>query len=212
MDLKDQRREYTLTILTEESVDKNPFVQFTSWFEEARGHNLLEPNAMSLCTVDEGGQPSVRTVLLKYFDETGFVFFTNHGSKKASDIAINNRVAVLFPWLDLQRQVRIAGKAEKISFLEASKYFASRPRGSQLGAWVSDQSKVVSNRQLLHDKFSQLKDKFLGKDVPMPKLWGGYRIVPHQIEFWQGGENRIHDRLQYTLNENENWNIERLMP
>lgn len=212
MDLKHYRREYKLEVLTEESVDKNPFLQFTAWFDQARKYDLLEPNAMSLSTVDAEGQPSSRTVLLKYFDETGFVFFTNHGSKKADDIKINPKVAVLFPWLALQRQVRISGVAEKVNFLEASKYFASRPRGSQLGAWVSDQSQVVNNRQLLQEKFTQLKDRFLGKDVPMPKMWGGYRIVPHQFEFWQGGENRIHDRLQYNLKEDKEWNIVRLMP
>lgn len=212
MDLKDHRQEYTLTILTEESVDKNPFVQFTSWFEEAQQRKVLEPNAMSLCTVDPAGQPSVRTVLLKYFDESGFVFFTNLGSKKAEDIQNNPLVAVLFPWLSLERQVRISGTAEKISLLEASKYFASRPRGSQLGAWVSDQSQIVSSRQLLMDKFKQLKDRFSGKDVPMPKMWGGYRIKPHTFEFWQGGENRIHDRLQYEVGNNGAWVISRLMP
>lgn len=212
MDLKHYRQEYKLEVLTEDSVDKNPFLQFTAWFEEAKKYKLLEPNAMSLSTVDAYGQPSSRTVLLKYFDETGFVFFTNHGSKKASDIQVNPKVAVLFPWLALQRQVRISGIAEKVSFLEASKYFASRPRGSQLGAWVSDQSQVVSNRQLLQQKFKQLTDRFMGADVPMPKIWGGYRIVPHRFEFWQGGENRIHDRLQYNLQEDKEWTIIRLMP
>ena len=212
MDLKHYRQEYELKILTEESVNPSPFEQFAEWFEEAREYEILEPNAMSLCTVDAEGQPSVRTVLLKYFDETGFVFFTNHGSKKADDIATNPRVAVLFPWLKLQRQVRIEGVAEKVSLLEASKYFASRPRGSQLGAWVSDQSQVVSNRQLLQEKFKQLKDRFMGKDVPMPKMWGGYRIVPHQFEFWQGGEYRLHDRLQFSLNDQREWIIKRLMP
>ncbi|NNF34488.1 MAG: pyridoxamine 5'-phosphate oxidase [Saprospiraceae bacterium] len=211
MDLKDQRQEYILDVLTEDTVDKNPFLQFTKWFEEAQERDVLEPNAMSLCTVDSEGQPSVRTVLLKYFDTSGFVFFTNHGSKKAGDMNSNPKVAVLFPWLDLQRQVRIRGRAEKISMLEASKYFASRPRGSQLGAWVSDQSQVVSNRQLLMDKFKQLKDKFSGKDVPMPKMWGGYRIVPEAFEFWQGGENRIHDRIQFRKID-DGWVIERLMP
>ncbi len=212
MDLKNYRREYKLEVLTEDAVDLNPFLQFTKWFEEAKKYDLLEPNAMTLSTVDEDGQPSSRTVLLKYFDETGFVFFTNHGSKKAGDIQVNPKVAVLFPWLALQRQVRISGVAEKVSFLEASKYFASRPRGSQLGAWVSDQSQVVSSRQLLQDKFKQLKDRFLGKDVPMPKIWGGYRIIPNRFEFWQGGENRIHDRLQYNLQEKKEWTISRLMP
>ena len=212
MDLKQHRREYTRQVLTEDTVNPNPFKQFATWFEEARSFDLLEPNAMSLCTVDKEGQPSVRTVLLKYFDETGFVFFTNHGSKKADDIKVNPQVAILFPWLALERQVRISGMATKVSFIEASRYFASRPRGSKLGAWVSDQSQIVSNRQLLQDKFIQLKDRFLGKDVPMPKGWGGYRIAPHQFEFWQGGENRIHDRLQYNLQSNKEWNIVRLMP
>ena len=211
MDLKDQRKEYKLGVLTEAEANPDPFEQFTRWFAEAREHQLLEPNAFSLCTVDAAGQPSVRTVLLKYFDHSGFVFFTNHGSQKAREMAQNDRVAVLFPWLDLQRQVRIAGKAQKVSMVEAAKYFASRPRGSQLGAWVSDQSEVVSNRQLLHQKFQQLKDKFSGKDVPMPMMWGGYRIVPHKFEFWQGGENRIHDRLEY-LPEGDAWKIRRLMP
>ena len=212
MDLKHYRQEYKLEVLTEESVHKNPVLQFTKWFEEARKYEVLEPNAMSLCTVDEGGQPSVRTVLLKYFDETGFVFFTNYGSKKADDMKGNPKVAVLFPWLQLQRQVRIAGLVEKVSVLEASKYFASRPRGSQLGAWVSDQSQAVSSRQLLWDKLKQLEKRFLGEDVPMPKMWGGYRLVPHRFEFWQGGEFRIHDRLQYNLQENKEWTIKRLMP
>ncbi len=212
MDLKDQRREYTLAQLREEDVYQDPVKQFAEWFQEAKKYKLLEPNAFSLCTVDKDGQPSVRTVLLKYFSEQEFVFFTNHGSKKAEDLAHNPKVAILFPWLDLQRQVRIAGKAEKVSLLEASKYFASRPRGSQIGAWVSDQSQVVSNRQILQNKFLQLKDKFMGKDVPMPKIWGGYRIVPHKFEFWQGGENRIHDRLQYSIQPDGSWKIERLMP
>jgi pyridoxamine 5'-phosphate oxidase len=211
MDLKDRRREYTLATLTEESVDQNPFLQFTKWLAEAQKMKILEVNAMCLSTVDKEGQPSVRTVLLKYFDENGLVFFTNHGSKKSADIAVNNKVAVIFPWYELQRQVRIRGIAEKISMLEASKYFASRPRGSQLGAWISDQSQVISNRTLLMEKFKQIKDKFSGKDVPMPKMWGGYRIVPHAFEFWQGGKHRIHDRLQYRKEGND-WIIERLMP
>ena len=212
MDLKKFRQEYSQQSLSEESVDPNPFIQFTQWFEEAQNNMILEPNAMSLCTVNAEGQPSVRTVLLKYFDESGFVFFTNHGSRKAYDIKDNPRVALLFLWLDLQRQIRIEGTATKISTLEAAKYFASRPRGSQLGAWVSDQSQVVNNRQLLMDKFKQLKDKFAGKDVPMPKMWGGYRISPNIFEFWQGGENRIHDRIQYSQKTGDSWVIERLMP
>ena len=212
MDINHFRKEYSMGELREEDLDASPFVQFAKWFEEAKEHDLPEPNAMSLSTVDADGQPSSRMVLLKYFDPTGFVFFTNLGSKKADDIATNPKVACLFPWLDLQRQVRINGHAEKVSFLEASKYFASRPRGSQLGAWVSDQSQVVSNRQLLHEKFKRLKDKFMGRDVPMPKMWGGYRVVPYQFEFWQGRENRIHDRLQYSLKDNGEWRIDRLMP
>jgi len=212
MDLKNLRREYSLGKLSEEEVDKDPVKQFANWFMAAKDSEMQDPNAFCLSTADLQGQPSLRTVLLKYFDEEGFVFFTNLGSRKANEIKNNPQTAMLFPWLILQRQVIIMGKAKKISVLEATKYFASRPRGSQIGAWVSDQSKVVNNRQILQNKFKQLAQKFTGKDIPMPKMWGGFRIVPHRFEFWQGGENRIHDRIEYLYNEEKNWVINRLMP
>ncbi len=212
MDISDLRREYKREKLNLEDLDKNPFKQFDYWFNTARKLVEKDPNAMSLATVGGGGVPSLRTVLLKYYDETGFVFFTNYESKKSKQIAQNKNVALLFNWLDLERQIIIEGTTEKISKAESLKYFSSRPQGSQLGAWVSSQSSVISSRSILLTKLAEMKRKFKDGKIPLPDFWGGYRVVPRKIEFWQGGENRLHDRFLYTLINKDNWKIERLAP
>jgi pyridoxamine 5'-phosphate oxidase len=211
MDLASMRDEYTKAGLDKETLHPDPVQQFELWFKQALNAELLEPNAMSLSTVSADGQPSQRTVLLKYFDKEGFVFFTNYESQKAKEIAGNPKVSLLFPWLPLQRQVRIQGVASKISTGESLKYFLSRPRGSQLGAWVSEQSTVISSRQLLLTKFDELKRKFSNKEVPLPSFWGGYRVTPDYFEFWQGGKDRLHDRFAYRISDGA-WDIEQLAP
>jgi pyridoxamine 5'-phosphate oxidase len=211
MNLASMRDEYTREELEKSQLSRHPVQQFERWFKDALEGDVFEPNAMSLATVGRDGQPSQRTVLLKYFDEQGFVFFTNYESKKAADTNSNPRVSLLFPWLRLERQVRIQGPAEKISPTESLKYFLSRPRGSQIGAWVSQQSSVISSRQLLQSKFEEMKRRFLNKEVPLPAHWGGYRVVPHYFEFWQGGKHRLHDRFAYTQSDGQ-WKVERLAP
>lgn len=213
LDLAELRQRYLKGGLDEDNTADNPFKQFETWFKQAQQAELLEPNAMSLATVDANGQPSLRTVLLKQFDTNGFVFFTNYESEKSKQIAQNPRVALLFPWLDLERQVKVLGQAEKISLAQSMKYFASRPKGSQIGAWVSQQSQVVSSRQILLSQFEKMKQKFQSGEVPFPDFWGGYRVVPHQIEFWQGGDNRLHDRICYDWQASEKrWLKKRLAP
>ncbi len=212
MDISDLRREYKREKLNLEDLDNNPFRQFDHWFNVAKKHVEKDPNAMSLATVGSNGAPSLRTVLLKYYDETGFVFFTNYESKKSKQIGENNNVALLFNWLDLERQIIIEGTAEKISKAESLKYCSSRPQGSQLGAWVSNQSSVISSRSILLTKLAEMKRKFKDGKIPLPDFWGGYRVMPKKIEFWQGGENRLHDRFLYTPTDKNNWKIERLAP
>jgi pyridoxamine 5'-phosphate oxidase len=185
---------------------------FEQWYNAAIETALPEPNAMSLCTVDEGGQPYVRTVLLKLFDRQGFVFFTNFESRKARQIDRNPQVAALFPWVALARQVQITGRAERIPTAESLRYFATRPRGSQIGAWSSPQSQVISSRSLLEARVAEMKQRFAHGEIPLPNFWGGYRIVPSRIEFWQGRESRLHDRFLYTREGDESWRIERLAP
>jgi len=197
--------------LERDDLEDNPIRQFEGWFREACDGDGLDPNAVALSTVDENNRPSLRTVLLKYFDERGFVFFTNHGSNKATQIDNNHNVAMLFFWREFGRQVIIRGPARKIPKTETLKYFATRPRGSQIGAWVSVQSSVVSSRSLLEAKFDEMKRKFADNEVPLPSFWGGYRVVPETMEFWQGRMNRLHDRFLYTRHENS-WAIERLAP
>lgn len=206
------REEYMLSGLSEEELKPGPFQQFESWFRQAMEGNMYAPNAMSVATVSAGGQPSLRTMLLKYFDEQGFVFFTNYESRKAREIANNPKVSLLFPWLELERQVHITGTASKISHAESLKYFLSRPRGSQIGAWVSNQSSVITSRQMLLSKFDELKRKFQDGEVPIPSFWGGYRVEPDTFEFWQGRQYRLHDRFLYSRQDGGAWKIERLAP
>ena len=213
MDVSDFRKEYLKGGLRRADLAADPFDQFERWFAQAVEAGLNEPNAMTLATVDEANRPTQRTVLLKYFDRTGFVFFTNYESRKAHHMAANPEVSLLVPWLPLERQVVINGRAEKVGKAESLKYFLSRPRDSQLGAWVSQQSQVISSRSVLEMKLAELKRKFSAGQIPLPSFWGGYRVVPASIEFWQGGAGRLHDRFLYTRpRAPEAWSIERLAP
>ena len=213
MDLSQLRQEYRQAGLRRRDLDGDPVEQFRRWFEQAQAAGLLEPNAMVLGTSD-GLRPSSRTVLLKAFDQRGFVFFTNYGSRKATEIAAQPQVSLLFPWYGLARQVAILGPATRISAAESLAYFASRPFGSQLGAWVSQQSQVISSRSLLEQKWQELQRRFREGGVPLPTGWGGFRVEPLEFEFWQGGENRLHDRFRYRRDEQGDggWRIERLAP
>jgi pyridoxamine 5'-phosphate oxidase len=214
MDIASLRQEYTQDGLTRDNLAPTPLAQFELWFRQACNTQVLEPNAMSLATVDASGAPSCRTVLLKAYDVRGFVFFTNYTSRKALDIAANAHAALLFPWLALERQVQITGTVEKIGTGESLAYFMSRPYGSQLGAWVSHQSTVISSRQLLLKKLDEMKRKFMEGKVPLPDFWGGFRVVPKTVEFWQGRPNRLHDRFLYTQDTSaeSGWRAERLAP
>jgi pyridoxamine 5'-phosphate oxidase len=204
------RRNYTRDGLRRGDLDPDPIGQFRKWFGEAVAAELVEPNAMVLATTD-GKRPSARTVLLKAYDERGFVFFTNYESRKARDIKVDANVSLLFPWYPLERQVGILGRAERISVAESLAYFTSRPHGSRLGAWVSQQSAVINSRKFLEMKWDEMKRQFAEGEVPLPSFWGGFRVVPSEIEFWQGRENRLHDRFRYTRPEDA-WAIERLSP
>jgi pyridoxamine 5'-phosphate oxidase len=205
------REEYGSRVLRRSDLADDPIVQFEQWFAEAREVKLDEPNAFILSTIGLDGYPASRTLLMKFFDERGLVFYTNYGSAKAKEIEQVPRAAMLFPWLGLERQVRVEGDVEKVSVAESLKYFSSRPRESQIGAWVSDQSSVIDSRAMLMNKFEALKQKFKGGDVPLPSFWGGYRVIPQRIEFWQGGKGRVHDRFLYTR-KGAGWAIARLAP
>jgi pyridoxamine 5'-phosphate oxidase len=198
--------------LSRDELDPNPIRQFERWFADAIATGISEPNAMSLATVAEGAQPWVRSVLLKLYDEEGFVFFTNFESSKSKQIAENPRVALLFPWVALGRQVQIRGTAARIPTAESLKYFATRPRGSRIGAWASHQSQVISSRSLLDAKVEEIKRKFSKGEVPLPDFWGGFRVKPSTIEFWQGRESRLHDRFLYSHVPGGGWRIDRLAP
>lgn len=204
------RRNYTRDGLRRGDLDADPVAQFRKWFGEAVSAELVEPNAMVLATTD-GKRPSTRTVLLKAYDERGFVFFTNYESRKAREIAADANVSLLFPWYPLERQVGIIGRAERISAAESLAYFTSRPHGSRLGAWVSQQSTVINSRKFLEMKWDEMKRKFAEGDIPLPSFWGGFRVVPSEVEFWQGRENRLHDRFRYSKS-GDVWAIERLAP
>ena len=183
--------------LNETSVDEDPFIQFTKWYKSILNSKLNEPTAMMLSTADVNGNPSARIVLLKEFDNSGFVFYTNYGSRKGKDLKENPKAALTFYWDEQRRQIRIEGRIEKLSRETSKEYFSSRPRESQIGAWVSAQSSVISNREILENKFVELNEKFGDEEVPLPDFWGGYRVIPNYFEFWQGRENRLHDRICY---------------
>ena len=212
MQLEDLRNDYKSEPLVREKMFANPYDQFQYWFDQALKAKIAEPNAMGLSTVDDHGQPSSRMVLLKYVDTEGFVFFTNLKSRKVKEMEQNPKVALIFPWITLHRQVRICGMVKPVSKLKASAYFATRPRGSQLGAWVSHQSEVISTKALLMEKYKALKTRFKNKEVDMPGFWGGFKVYPHKFEFWQGQKNRLHDRFEYTRSSGDFWEINRLQP
>ncbi len=212
MDLSALREEYANQEHDISTTAECPFEQFQTWFEQAREAELPEPNAMVLATNASGGIPSQRTVLLKYFDKQGFVFFTNYSSRKSKQMSTNPQVSVLFPWYLLHRQVEISGSVQQISTAESMRDFALRPRGSQLGAWVSQQSQVVSSRSVLESKWEELKRKFGDGEIPLPGFWGGYRIQPTRFEFWQGGAKRLHDRIEYVPQSDAHWLRQRLSP
>lgn len=212
MDITGLRKDYQNLPLRKDMLAPNPLHQFEQWFVDASQSGQTEPNAMTLATAGMDGMVSQRTVLLKFFDERGFVFFTNYGSRKARQIAENPRVSLLFAWIGLARQVAICGTAEKISAMESARYFSSRPHDSQLGAWISRQSSIISSRQLLLNELNKIKNKFRQGDVPLPDFWGGYRVRPASMEFWQGQTSRLHDRFLYTREDDNHWRIERLAP
>ncbi len=206
------RRELMEKGLAGADLNPDPVEQFEQWYAQTIKTGVAEPGAMSLATVDTQGQPWQRIVLLKLFDEKGFVFFTNYSSRKAQQITANGRVSLLFPWQALGRQVKVTGTAARISTTESMRYFATRPRGSQIGAWASHQSQVVKSRAMLDAMFDEVKHRFLNGEVPLPSFWGGYRVVPETIEFWQARDSRLHDRFIYRRNENTPWVVERLAP
>ena len=205
------RQRFMAEGLDQDGLDPDPIRQFQRWYQQAVDARLPEPNAMSLATVDADGQPSLRTVLLKLYDADGFVFFTNYESRKARQMDVNDRVALLFPWVALARQVKILGRAARIPTAESLRYFMTRPRGSRIGAWSSPQSQVISSRSLLEEKVAEMKRRFGDGEIPLPHFWGGYRVVPSSIEFWQGRESRLHDRFRYDRAADE-WRIARLAP
>jgi pyridoxamine 5'-phosphate oxidase len=209
---EEYRREYTAGGLNRDMLDPDPLAQFEHWLEQSVRAGLEDPTAMVLATVDAQGAPWQRIVLLKGMSRGGFVFYTNYGSAKAQDIARQPRVSLLFPWNELDRQVIIGGRAEKMSMAESAAYFVTRPRESQIAAWASRQSRPVSARALLEKQVSVLKEKFGKGEIPVPDFWGGYRVQPDRIEFWQGREHRLHDRFQYALHEAGHWDIEQLQP
>jgi pyridoxamine 5'-phosphate oxidase len=212
IELEKIRREYLQGGLRRNDLPDDPYRLFEAWQLQIIESKLLDPTAMAVATVGPDGQPSQRMVLLKHLDERGFVFFTNYGSRKARELSDNPQVSLLFPWHMVERQVKVCGRAEKISMAESVRYFASRPRDSQLAAWASQQSSPINSRTFLMSQLAHMKEKFSNGEVPLPDFWGGIRIIPHEIEFWQGGANRLHDRFQYTLQQDQSWHIKRLAP
>ncbi|MEH2074515.1 MAG: pyridoxamine 5'-phosphate oxidase [Nostoc sp.] len=210
--IADLRKDYTLEGLSELEVDLNPFIQFKKWFDQALAGQLPEPNAMTIATVTPDGKPSARMVLLKDFDERGFAFFTNYNSRKGQELAENPLAALVFWWAELERQVRICGYVEKVSKTESDQYFDTRPVNSRLGAWVSNQSEVIESREVLERRLQELYSKYENQEIPRPPHWGGLRVIPTEIEFWQGRSSRLHDRLLYSRLDNGTWKIERLSP
>lgn len=211
--LADLRKDYSLAGLLEKDLAKDPFRQFEKWFQEAQAAKLNEPNAMTLATTGADGRPSARTVLLKGLDGRGFVFYTNYESRKGRELGHIPRATLVFPWLALERQVTVEGSVTRGSREESEAYFHSRPRASQLGAWISQQSSVITSRAVLEDSLKALEAKYAGKEIPLPPFWGGFRVAPESVEFWQGRRSRLHDRLRYRRDPKTNdWTIERLAP
>lgn len=211
MSLADLRRDYSLAGLTEKDLAKDPFRQFEKWFQEAEGAKIPEPNAMIMSSVGADGRPSGRTVLLKGFDGRGFVFYSNYESRKGRELEGNPHASLVFPWIVLERQVIVEGQVIKVPREESEAYFHSRPRASQLGAWISQQSRVISGRGVLEDSYKELEKKYAGQEVPLPAHWGGWRLAPTSVEFWQGRRSRLHDRLRYRK-LGDSWVVERLAP
>lgn len=212
MTIANLRKEYTLQGLHESDVHANPFAQFRRWFDEAVKAQLYEPNAMTLATVTADGKPAARIVLLKEIDDLGFVFYTSYTSRKGTELAHNPWAALVFWWGELERQVRIEGSVDQVTAPESDAYFHTRPHGSRLGAWASQQSQVIDNRTILEQRMQELAVEYTDQEVPRPPTWGGYRLTPTVIEFWKGRQNRLHDRLRYCLQEDGRWLIERLSP
>lgn len=210
--IADLRKDYTLQGFNETEADSNPFRQFKKWFDQALAAQLTEPNAMTLATTTPDGKPSARIVLLKDFDPRGFVFYTNYNSQKGQELAENPQASLVFWWAELERQVRVSGRVEKVSENESDAYFHSRPLNSRLGAWASNQSEVIESRKILEQRLWELQAEYQNQDVQRPRHWGGLRVIPTEIEFWQGRSSRLHDRLRYTRLNNDNWQIERLSP
>lgn len=208
----DLRQNYTRAGLLEKDAAANPFEQFHTWFEQAVNAELLEPNAMTLATATPEGKPAARIVLLKEYNSEGFVFYTNYMSQKGQELTANPQASLVFWWGELERQVRIGGRVEKVSETKSNQYFYSRPFASQLGAWASAQSQVIESREVLEKRFQQLQTEYQEQAIPRPPHWGGFRVVPSEIEFWQGRPSRLHDRLRYRLDEQGNWIRERLSP
>jgi pyridoxamine 5'-phosphate oxidase len=211
MGLENNRREYDYGRLSRDSLLDDPYAQFELWMKQALEANIQDPTAMSVATVDSNNQPSQRMVLLKQFDQRGFVFYTNLESRKAMDIKKNAHVSLHFPWLQLDRQVIVAGCAEPLTSDEVMQYFKSRPLESQIAAWASKQSSKISSRQVLEQQYHRIKEKYATGEVPLPDFWGGYRVVPEEVEFWQGGEKRLHDRFRF-VRKPKGWVINRLSP
>lgn len=212
MDLEDTRREYDFGSLDRKSLADSPFDQFRKWMADAIDSGIKDPTAMCVATVGKDGRPSQRIVLLKHFDEKGFVFYTNLESRKARDIEENTAVSLHFPWTKIDRQVSVEGRAEKLGLSTVLKYFITRPIESQLAAWSSPQSRRIDTRAMLEDEYKRMQMKFAQGKIPVPSFWGGYRVVPDQWEFWQGGEHRLHDRFQYSPSRQGRWEINRLAP
>ena len=212
MDLESIRREYLSGGLSRDNLLENPMDQFNIWMTQAVEMGLRDPTAMTLATASEDGQPSQRIVLLKRMDEQGLIFYTNFDSRKAKEITQNVKVSLHFPWHDIDRQVKICGTAEKLSTAESLKYFLTRPRESQIAAWASSQSDAISSRGILLNQFESIKQKFSAGDIPLPDFWGGFLVTPIEVEFWQGGKHRLHDRFRYNLQNDRGWGIQRLSP
>ena len=210
--IADLRKEYSSRSLLETDIDLNPISQFQQWWTEAINSQIEEANAMTVATASSDGIPAARIMLLKGFDETGFAFFTNYKSYKAMHLEENPKACLVFFWKELERQVRITGLVKKIPEQDSDEYFLSRPSGSQVGAWASNQSQIIESREWLEKRYLQLSEQFKHKDVERPEFWGGYKLTPVIIEFWQGRPSRLHDRIQYSLTEDGSWKIERLSP